>query len=272
MKITLVDSSAPELSSCLIGYIGGEIVEPGTVVRRVIPARPNCFVQFILQGGYTLHDIHNGHKFAPPRVGLFGPHTRYRYDFEVEGELRTFTAQLQPAAASRLFGVDPVALVDAFVPVSLPDGMLETMQSAANWKDVAIPVDGWMQNLTGGRACSDPVAREASRLRKWHGMIPIQELADAAGLSLRHFQRKFRQLTGLNPKHYARICRVGHAVHRKELEPDASWTELALEAGYSDQSHFIRDFKALTGTVPSEFLRGQRLILRDPKWTVSSVA
>lgn len=268
MKITLVDSSFPELSSCLIGYIGGEIAEPGHVVRRVIPARPNCFVQIILQGGYTLHDINSGHRFEPPRVGLFGPHTRYRYDFEVAGELRTFTAQLQPAAAFRLFRVDPVSLVDAFVPISLPDGMLETMQAAESWDDVARPADHWLHGLTGGQICSDPVAREARRLRKMHGMIPIQELADAAGLSLRHFQRRFRQLTGLNPKLYARICRVGHAVHRKELEPDAPWTELALEAGYADQSHFIRDFKALTGTVPSEFLRGQRLVLRDPKWTM----
>ena len=95
-----------------------------------------------------------------------------------------------------------------------------------------------------------------------HGTVPIQELADAAGISLRHFQRRFLQLTGLNPKHYARICRIGHAIHHKELEPDVSWTELALESGYADQSHFIRDFKALTGVVPREFLRGQTFILR----------
>lgn len=272
MKITLVDSSVPELASCLIGYIGGEIAETGRVVRRVITARPNSFVQIILKGGYTLHDINNGHKVEPPQAALFGPLTRYRYDFEVAGELRTFTAQLQPAAASRLFQVDPVSLVDGFVPVSLPDGMLETMQSASDWQAVAAPADDWLQSLTGGRTCSDPVAREASRLRKMNGIIPIQELADAAGLSLRHFQRRFRQLTGLNPKHYARICRVGHTVHSKELEPEASWTELALKAGYADQSHFIRDFKALTGTVPSEFLRGQTLILRDPKWAISSAA
>ena len=87
-----------------------------------------------------------------------------------------------------------------------------------------------------------------------------------AGLSLRHFQRRFRALTGLNPKHYARICRIGYAVHRKELDPQSSWTALAHEAGYADQSHFIRDFKALTGTLPSRFLRGQTPILRYPKW------
>jgi AraC-like DNA-binding protein len=67
-------------------------------------------------------------------------------------------------------------------------------------------------------------------------------------------------------QHYARICRIGQAVHRKELEPEASWTSLAFATGYSDQSHFIRDFKALTGILPSDFQRGQSPILRYPKW------
>ena len=129
---------------------------------------------------------------------------------------------------------------------------------------MAPPSDDWLQSLANGKSCTDPVAQQANRLRKMNGTIPVQELADGAGLSLRHFQRRFRQLTGLNPKHYARICRVGYAIHRKELEPEVSWTELALDAGYADQSHFIRDFKALTGTVPSEFLRGQTLALHDP--------
>lgn len=264
MRITPVNSSVPELASCLIGYIGGEIEECGQVVRRVIPARPNCFVQIILNGGYSLHDIKSGQKFESPRTGLFGPRTYYRYDFEVVGALKTFTAQLQPAAAARLFQVDPVSLVDNFIPVTLPDGLLQTLQKAPNWAAMAPPSDDWLQSLANGKSCTDPVAQQANRLRKMNGTIPVQELADGAGLSLRHFQRRFRQLTGLNPKHYARICRVGYAIHRKELEPEVSWTELALDAGYADQSHFIRDFKALTGNVPSEFLRGQTLALHDP--------
>ena len=49
MNITLVDSACPDLAPYLIGYLGGEIVEEG-LQRRVIPARPNCFIQIILEG------------------------------------------------------------------------------------------------------------------------------------------------------------------------------------------------------------------------------
>ncbi|HOB13014.1 MAG TPA: helix-turn-helix transcriptional regulator [Novosphingobium sp.] len=267
MEITLINSCCTDLGSCLIGYIGGEIVDRGQMVRRVIPARPNCFVQIVLEGRQWLYDLESRERIEAPQAGLFGPLTHYRYDLETEGRLRTFSARLQPAAAGGLFKVDPIALVDSFVPVSLPDGLLEELRAAPDWAAMAGPVDSWLRTLGGGGVtCTDPVAREATRLRLERGTVPIQDLADSSGLSLRHFQRRFRQLTGLNPKRYARICRIGHAVHRKELDPDLPWTTLAYEAGYADQSHFIRDFKALTGCLPSEFLRGQTPILRYPKW------
>lgn len=266
MKITLIDSACPELNSCLIGYVGGEVPQRSDLTRRVIPARPNCFVQIILEGAHWLYDLETRAHHKAPQTGLFGPLTHYRYDMEITGKLRTFSARLQPAAAGGLFGVDPVALVDSFVPLTLPAGLLDELRAARDWQAMVGPVDRWLLSLGSDKTCSDPVAHEATRLRQLRGAVPIQDLADAAGLSLRHFQRRFRALTGLNPKHYARICRIGHAVHRKELDPEASWTALAHEAGYADQSHFIRDFKALTGTLPRNFLRGQTPILRYPKW------
>lgn len=266
MKITLIDSAQSELKSRLIGYVGGEISEREGFTRRVIPARPNCFVQIVLEGGHWLYDLETRAHLKAPQVGLFGPLTHYRYDMEMTGTLRTFSARLQPAAAGGMFGVDPVTLVDGFVALAPPNGLLAELRAAPDWAAMVGPVDRWLLSLNRPDVSADPVAREANRLRERRGTLPIQELADSAGLSLRHFQRRFRALTGLNPKHYARVCRIGHAVHRKELEPEASWTALAHEAGYADQSHFIRDFKALTGTLPSGFLRGQTPILRYPKW------
>jgi AraC-like DNA-binding protein len=159
-----------------------------------------------------------------------------------------------------------VALVDSHFAIELPAGLRAELQSAPSWEAMAAPLDHWLLALAKGKRGDDPVARQASCLRERNGDVAIQHLADAAGLSLRHFQRRFRALTGLNPKHYARICRIGHAVHMRQLRPEASWTTLALEAGYSDQPHFIRDFKALTGVLPSNFQRGQSPILRYPKW------
>lgn len=266
MKITLVESECPELAPWLIGYLGGEIAGEGGMERRVLPARPNSFVQIILEGELKLHDADRRVNFPAPQSGLYGLLSHYRYDIEAKGLMRSFSARLQPAAAHQLFGVDAVALVDHHVALEPPQGLREQLQAAPNWQAMIAPMNAWLLDVIKGKRSDDPVAREASRLRQARGNVSIQDLADAAGLSLRHFQRRFRQLTGLNPKHYARVCRIGHAVHRKEVNPEVSWTQLALEAGYSDQPHFIRDFKALTGSLPSEFLRGQSPLLRYPKW------
>lgn len=266
MKITLVDTACPALDPFVIGYLGGEIEEHAGVERRVIPARPNCFIQIILEGELILHDLADGRVIRSPQAGLYGLLSQHRYDMEVVGHMRSFSARLQPASAGVLFDIDPIALVDTLVEIQIPADLLAQLRAAPDWQAMAGPMSQWLLGLAKGKRIDDPVAREASKLRMAYGNIPIQDLADSAGLSLRHFQRRFRTLTGLNPKHYARICRIGHAVHRKELEPDANWTTLAHEAGYADQSHFIRDFKALTGTLPREFLRGQTPILRYPKW------
>lgn len=266
MKITLVESAQPELAPWLIGYVGGEIAAGSGLTRRVIPARPNCFVQIILTGSHAMADVERGSRQEAPVAGLFGPLTHYHFNMEIPGELRTFSARLQPAAASQLFGVDPGTLVDTFRPLNLPVGLFDQLRAAPGFAAMATLVDDWLGQLAKGKRGTDAVTSAANHLRHARGIVSVQELADEAGLSLRQFQRRFQALTGLNPKHYARICRIGQAVHRKELEPEASWTELALECGYADQSHFIRDFKALTGTLPRSFLRGQSPILREPKW------
>lgn len=266
MKVTLVESQSAELAPWLIGYLGGEIEAAGGLERRLLPPRPNHFVQIILEGTLLIGDAQSGTHRAAPDAGLYGLLSHYRYELEVSGTMRSVSARLQPAAAGVLFGVDPVALVDSHFAIELPAGLRAELQAAPDWEAMVAPLDRWLLALVAGKRRDDPVALQASRLRQLNGDVAIQQLADAAGLSLRHFQRRFRALTGLNPKHYARICRIGHAVHLRQLRPEASWTSLAFEAGYSDQPHFIRDFKALTGSLPSGFQRGQSPILRYPKW------
>lgn len=266
MKINIVDSTHAALAPWVIGYVGAEMNSGGGVVRRVIPARPNCFLQVILDGGHAMVDVESGERLDAPVLGLFGPLTHYRYDMEITGRLRTFCVRLQPAAAGKLFGIDPVALVDNFAPIAISDTLLDELRTAETWQAMAVVADRALALRTVDKRADDPVIAAANRLREAYGQISVHVLAESAGLSMRQFQRRFHALTGLNPKHYARICRIGFAVHRKELEPDAAWTTLAAEAGYADQSHFIRDFKALTGRLPGEFLRGQTPILRSPQW------
>ncbi|HMV70392.1 MAG TPA: helix-turn-helix domain-containing protein, partial [Myxococcota bacterium] len=55
---------------------------------------------------------------------------------------------------------------------------------------------------------------------------------------------------GLSPKVIARITRFQAALRSLMRDPGVSLADVALEAGYFDQAHFIRDFRRMTGGVP----------------------
>jgi len=72
----------------------------------------------------------------------------------------------------------------------------------------------------------------------------LEELVAKSNLSLRQFQRKFKSFTGYTPTEYLRIARMQPILSASNPE---SLTELALQFGFYDQSHFINYFKKITG-------------------------
>jgi AraC-like DNA-binding protein len=83
----------------------------------------------------------------------------------------------------------------------------------------------------------------------------VAELADRFGVSRRTLQRLFREYVGVGPKWVLKRYRMHEAAERiaaGEVEDHAS---LALELGYYDQAHFIRDFSAQIGRSPRAYGR-----------------
>jgi AraC-like DNA-binding protein len=83
------------------------------------------------------------------------------------------------------------------------------------------------------------------------GGAPVAAVEQRLGLSPRTMIERFRAQTGLTPKRFARVERFQRLV--QAMDSVASWTELALTHGYSDQAHMIREFKELSGTTPTAY-------------------
>jgi AraC-like DNA-binding protein len=98
----------------------------------------------------------------------------------------------------------------------------------------------------------------AKMLHHQKGQFRIAELADYCNLSERQLQRVFRDSVGVSPKLLARTIRFEEIRRRLMFEPEANLTELAYEFGYTDQAHFIRDFKEFAGRTPGEFAAQMR--------------
>jgi AraC-like DNA-binding protein len=99
-----------------------------------------------------------------------------------------------------------------------------------------------------------PYMRIARAIEASRGMIRVDELAGQAGMSKRTLERMFREQAGITPKTFIRMVRFQHAVSRLRLDmPNSRLADFAYDCGYADQSHFIKEFRALTHRLPGSF-------------------
>jgi len=86
-------------------------------------------------------------------------------------------------------------------------------------------------------------------------LLTVDALAMNAGMDKRALQRLFQQYVGVGPKWVIKRYRMHEAVAQLQAGAAPELARLALELGYYDQSHFIKDFVALVGKPPGEYLR-----------------
>jgi AraC-like DNA-binding protein len=100
----------------------------------------------------------------------------------------------------------------------------------------------------------DGVQRAIAAMAAAHGSADVDAIARAANVSPRQFRRRCLEVTGLSPKHLCRVLRFRHASELAARTPGLKWSLIALEAGYFDQAHLIRDFREFTGRSPMSVL------------------
>lgn len=85
------------------------------------------------------------------------------------------------------------------------------------------------------------------------GNIRIDELAELTGYSTRTIQRQFRADMGMSPKAFGRIIRCQSAVYMIHHRNQVAFSDMAFELGFSDQPHFLKEFKKLVSTTPMSY-------------------
>lgn len=129
------------------------------------------------------------------------------------------------------------------------DAVLEQLRNTTNFKQQVAVIERFLLK----RLVVQPVEAfdgALSILLSHNGNIPIENVAAAACLSLKQFERKCKDRIGLPPKLFARLIRFSNAYRIREANPEVSWTSICYECGYFDQMHLIRDFKEFAGVTP----------------------
>lgn len=206
-------------------------------------------------------------------VWITGPVTRGRFDVRLTGSgsvvgvkfalggTRAFTTQdLRPlrdrtVPAVQWFGGAALHLVADALAGALPEDALPEHALPEDAVSAAPRLDDWLLE----RGPTEP--SEAPSLRRLLRIIdesPTHSLADLerrSGVSARTLQRLFDRGLGVGVKRMlvrARVIDATAALDRGDLR---SLSDIASALGWFDQSHFIRDFRAVTGETPARYAR-----------------
>jgi AraC-like DNA-binding protein len=168
--------------------------------------------------------------------------------------------KLNPLGAYTLTGLPLSELTGACVPLEEVFGvagraLVARVRESEDW-DARFNLieDFLLERLDAGPRPDPAVAWAWRRLRASHGGVRVEALAAELGCSRRYLRDGFLRQVGLPPKTVGRLLRFQHVRERIQRAPER-WSEVAYAAGYADQSHLNREFRALAGTTPSDFVR-----------------
>ncbi len=174
------------------------------------------------------------------------------------GSRRTIGAQLRPGAARALFGVGASELAERHTRLDDLWGAAAT-ELRERLQAEALP-ERQMDQLEAFLVARVPRVRGvhpavAKALADFAGGAGIRDAVANSGYSHRLFIQLFDDDVGLTPKRHCRVLRLQSLLARAQSRPGMPWPELAHDAGYSDQSHFNRDFRQLAGVTPDAYRR-----------------
>jgi len=180
------------------------------------------------------------------------------------GPAKIMGVRFLPHGAARVLGESVDELTGRMTPVA--DLSRELARAIESGRESA-SFTRIEEALAKARRGPDLMIGEAVRqIVRARGACDVARLARRLALSTRQLERRFQRGVGMSPKLFCRIQRFQHVFQVIE-GGRPNWVHLAVECGYYDQAHLIRDFRDFAGKTPSVLLGDADLarhFVRDP--------
>jgi len=201
----------------------------------------------------------DGPFVASPGYALTGYTTR-TVEYANRGRLGVLMAGLHPWGLRALLASALPTVVDRNIELRCLLGGIDELEAdlrAAPSADARLRlVECFLTRNLRAPAIDPVVERAVVAMVSSRGSSSVQSLANDAGLSRRQFLRRFRDTTGVEPRLFSQLVRFQSVFEAMDTQHGSlNWSEIALTAGYYDQSHFINAFREFTGVTPVDYLR-----------------
>ncbi|WP_207782217.1 helix-turn-helix domain-containing protein [Phytoactinopolyspora limicola] len=196
--------------------------------RQLIVPYPNVHLTF-RDTGAAVHGVASRHQM---RV--------------LDGQSAVFGVAFRPGCFRPFLGAAVATITDRSLPATevfdpaLPDP--PTVETVERFLRDCAPVPD-----PRAAEAADIVAMIAARRE----LTRVDGLARRCGMTVRQLQRLFAEYVGIGPKWVIRRYRLHEVTERLAAGATIDWAELAVDLGYADQAHFVRDFKRMFGESPT---------------------
>jgi AraC-like DNA-binding protein len=215
---------------------------------------PRIVIQ-CLDGKNALHSAHYSSIAAATLKGA----TSKPALFEMEPTYSHVAVSFFPHGVKALFGIDGSETIDDVLDLHhfFPHDVIEKIIAAKNNQTRISLLDAYLLKRLNTMTSLDwRVLNFLYRCPTTH----YGRLLKDYRISERQFERKFSQSIGLTPSYYKRVIRFENALSRIQHNHYSSLADLSYELGYSDQSHFNREFKQFSGSTPLAFTSKAELV------------
>jgi AraC-like DNA-binding protein len=247
------------LAACVRAYVTRDTVGANlTPLQRFnhVPASPACAVTWFVQG--SAQWVQGGMPAGP--VVVCGPKSLPATSCN-PGPVRVFTMLVMPDALRMLTGFDAGAQVNRSMAADAVFdsdwmAMLHAVLAAANDETRVRLIEDFMEpRWQAARGETWPGARS---FHDWTQSLAMRAAVSHIGRSLRQADRRIRSWAGMPLRTLHGLARVERSfleAQSAHAQGRLNWAEVALDAGYADQSHMCRESKRVTGSSPQRLLR-----------------
>lgn len=207
-----------------------------------------------------------------PYFFLYGQSTRNALNTSI-GCFRNIGAVLKPDSVRAVFGLDPSELTNAWVDADLLqlERISELLLHSRDTDDCIGIMGEYIRNRAERNLFkgSQEAAWASEKFLKDPCNNQLKQVQAELRISERSLERLFRTNIGMSPKLYSRVCRFQASLASMRSLGFDKLSDISYGHGYSDQSHFIREFREFAGVTPNAWLRkATEYIENYPEWKI----
>ena len=252
----------PPFNSLIESIFHYKEFQPDHSIERVVPTG-HAFVIFELDGmeRHTFDNDTLKPNACYRSVWVSGVHRNY-LSISAHQNSEMFVIQFKAFGAHPFLHLPMDQVANRVVAGSdILDGTLlrlrDDIATAATLAEKFSIADSWLESRYQEQLAAPKSIVKMVNLLQTQPAAKLNEIIDEFPGTQKHLISQFKKFVGITPKQFQRIVRFNDVLVQMQNDQFLSWSDIAHQCGYSDQSHFIREFRHFSGFNPETFSKNE---------------